>query len=65
MDIYNEFNNILEASEKRNIKRYFNLCLEDIRNYIPFPTAEVITRRHSTTFRDGFILLNTHTINIL
>ena len=65
MDIYNEFDNILEAREKRNKKRHFDLCLEGIRNYIPFPIAEVITRRHSTTFRDGFRLLNTQTINIL
>jgi hypothetical protein len=65
MDIYNEFDNILGAREKRNIKRKFDLCLESIRNYIPFPIAEAITRRHSSTFRDGFRLLNTQTINIL
>ena len=62
---YSRFDGLFEERFKRNIRRRFLYVLEDIRNYIPFPIEEVITRRRSTTFRDGFMLLNTHTIQIL
>ena len=62
---YSRFDGLFEERFKRNIRRRFLYVLEDIRNYKPFPIAEIITRRRSTTFRDGFMLLNTHTIQIL
>ena len=60
--IYNKFDKIFE---ERLIRRYFKMVLEEIRNHKPIPLDEVRTRRRSTTFRDGFILLNTHTITII
>ena len=60
--IYNKFD---KTFEERMIKKYYQFCLEDIRNYKQFPLEEVRTRRRSTTLRDGFLLLNTHTISIL
>ncbi len=62
---YSRFDGLFEERFKRNIRRRFTYVLEDIRNYKPFSLAEVRTRRRSTTFRDGFLLLNTHTIQIL
>jgi hypothetical protein len=62
---YSRFDGLFEERFKRNIRRRFIYVLEDIRIYKPFPIEEVITRRRSTTFRDGELLLNTHTIQIL
>ena len=61
-----KFDAIYEERMKRTVKRRFNKVLADIKHTIPFMVREpIITRRRSTTLRNGDEFIDTATIRIL
>ena len=63
--MFNKFDFICEEKFKRKVKRRFSKVLLDIVNTTPFLEPIIITRRRSTTLRNGDDFFNTATIHIL